>query len=119
MNKEQVYTSPKTYTDMSGNTRTFVDIDCDKKVTSAPMLDTTKEGHVSAVEKSVNEYRERLVQRITSISASYCPEKFWDFTIRGEAVTTITWNEDKLKDSAMETQKLREICVLLEKKINP
>ena len=63
------------------------------------------------------EYRADLLKRITDIPASLCPWPFRDFTNRGEEQKEITWNTDMLMDEGMETERLRQLTVLLENSI--
>lgn len=110
MNKKD-YTVPDTYSDMDGNTRTFTHIDCDKKLAVVVSLEDKDK-----ISKELVDYRYKLLERIISVSASLCPDAFHMFTLRGEQRKNVGWDEGIL---ALETtEKLRNLCVLLEKRNN-
>jgi len=64
------------------------------------------------------EYRDILIDRILSIPASYCPMIFTDYTVKGENFDVIKWNEDMLHDSGVPISQLRDLCVILENRVD-
>lgn len=103
--KSDHYTSAQSYTDLDGQSRQFTFVDHDRKV----MLDI-KSPPPKNWEK---DYKQELVLRITTISASICPTSFNDLTLRGDR-EKIEWNLDRLYDTGI--PKLRTICTILENK---
>jgi len=95
------------YTDNDGLSKQFTVIDHDKKPKISIRNDKPEENWEQ-------KYRESLMQRILSISASFCPSLYYEATVRGEGKKVITWNEDVL--NKMDINKLRTICVLTENK---
>ena len=93
------------YTDLNGMTKQFTVVDHDKK----PKIHFTSESEPFNME----EYRKLLVQRITDLPASICPDIFHDFTIRGDN-PVILWNEKMLNDNGVPISQLRDLCVLCE-----
>ncbi len=61
--------------------------------------------------------RKNLITKILSLPAVYCPEVFADFTVRGQDVTKVEWNEKMIRDPGMETQRLWDIRILTENRI--
>ena len=59
-------------------------------------------------------YRQNLLERIFSTSASLCPEIFTDFTVRGEGKEVIEWNQNMLIDQGTPVSQLRDLTVMLE-----
>lgn len=97
------------YTDIDGMTKQFTVIDHDKKTTISKNIQE-KEDFTSFF----SEYRKQLIDRILNVPASLCPEPFFDYTIRGEGVKTITWNNHMLKDEGSSIKTLRDLCIILE-----
>ena len=108
--KSKHYTAPDNYSDL-GQMRTFTHIDHDIKPRMSFNTDTTD------YKQFFKEYRNDLIVRITDCPAALCPWPFMDFTNRGEGSTVITWNTDMLIDAGMETERLRQLAVLLENAI--
>jgi hypothetical protein len=98
-----------TYTDVDGMTKQFTMIDHDTKTTIAS-------GISDKVDKDwQKKYKASLIQRITDLPASLCPEPFADYTVRGDT-KIITWNIDMLIDNGNPVNRLRDLCVMLENK---
>jgi len=62
----------------------------------------------------MDSYRKSLIERISNLPASICPEAFSDFTLRGEGRTHIEWDTDMLIDAGVPVDRLRELCTMLE-----
>jgi hypothetical protein len=99
------------YTDIDGMRKQFTVVDHDKKIQISSSLDERLPENWQA------EYRASLVKRIAEVPASLCHEWFYDFTLRGEGQTEITWNMDMLLDSGVPISQLRDICVILENRV--
>jgi hypothetical protein len=102
------------YTDMDGMSKQFTYIDHDKK----PMVSA----HVEKKDKKqmsqeASYYRTTVVNRILDISASLAPKEYQDFTIRGEGVKTITWNQKMLLNQGIDISRLRDLCTMLENRM--
>jgi hypothetical protein len=96
------------YTDMDGMSKQFTYIDHDKKTSISTGLAQVDPNF------SQTAYREELIKRITEMPASLCPGIFYDYTLRGEGKTTITWNMDMLIDRGVPLNQLRDLANLLE-----
>lgn len=99
------------YIDNDGMRKQFTTIDYDKKIKIAAGIPDKMDYATFFIE-----YRKELIQRILDIPASLCPDEFQDFTVRGEQVKIITWNNVMLNDKGLELDKLRILAVLLENK---
>lgn len=64
------------------------------------------------------DYRNELIHRVLCIPASLCPFEFVDFTLRGESQSVIKWNETMIQDAGFDINKLRELCVILENRMD-
>lgn len=95
------------YTDLDGMSKQFTYIDHDKKTINIGNSDSPEQGWQIR-------YREELIERITDISGSLCPEQFVDFTLRGSGRESIEWNVNMLKDEGFPTERLRDLCSILE-----
>lgn len=95
------------YTDIDGMSKQFTYIDHDKKTTVSTFIDVNEPFDQKA-------YRGSVIKRITDISASLCPSEFVDFTLRGQGRGEIEWNTDMLIDDGLPTNRLRELCAILE-----
>lgn len=100
-----------TYTDIDGMSKQFTYIDHDKKSKMSFFNNCAETRKWS--EKG---YKADLVERITELPASICPEIFCDYTIRGEGKRVVEWNTDMLIDAGVPTNQLRDLCTLLENK---
>lgn len=99
------------YTDNSGMAKQFTYVDHDVKTKISGFLGIDKK----QIQKDLSEYKQSLIERITSVSASLCPYDFDTFIIRGK---TIEWNTTVLNDAGMSVDRLRNLCTLLENKNN-
>ena len=97
------------YTDNDGMRKQFTMIDHDKKSTMFNPPGKPDENWQSKA-KAI------LIERISNISASLCPDIFIDFTIRGEGKSAIEWNMDMLLDAGTPLNQLRDLCTLVENK---
>lgn len=114
MAKSDYYTSSQGYTDDDNQLRNFTFIDHDRKTTVVG--EVTKE-EISQAKKELLDYREKTLESILAISASYCPQPFTDFLIRGEGHEVISWNETMLRDSGVPLNRLRDLQTLLNNRI--
>lgn len=107
------------YRDMEGNMKQFSSVDWDSKLTKN--MGVTTKGEYNEIRESLKDYRLDLIQRVLDIPASLCPLPFQDFTVRGESITKIPWNETMIKDPGLDISRLRDLCILLENRagINP
>jgi len=101
------------YVDGDGNTRQFTYVDHDIQPNLYPVI--TK-NEVEEAKKMVKEIREEYISYILSSPASLCPPMFTDYTVRGD-ISTIQWNEKMLRDEGVPLDKIRDIKILLEKRI--
>lgn len=108
--KSDHYTAAKNYTDLDGNTRSFDFVDHDIKAKISFL------GNEELPKDWAKEYRKDLIKRTLDISASLCPEEFYDFTIRGER-EKIIWNKVMLNDPGMSIDRLRSLVTLLENRL--
>jgi hypothetical protein len=102
------------YTDIDGHTKQFTYVDHDVKTS----ISTTKLSpeDKDALKDEVSRYRTNLILRILTLPPSMCPEIFQDFTIRGEDVENILWNETMIQDPGLPLQKLVDLKTFIEKK---
>lgn len=101
------FVTPNTYDDMEGHVKTFTHVDHDVKTT------------VRVDPEKVNpdwqaEWRADFLERIKAIPAAFCPEPYWDFTIRGESVQKVEWNMVMLSDEGVDWLKLRGLIAILD-----
>lgn len=96
------------YTDQDGMSRQFTMVDHDNK--SLVFSNTEK-----ADKEWDKKHRALLIERISKVSASICPEVFTDFVIKGDK-DKIEWNMDMLLDNGMPLKQLGHLCTLLENK---
>lgn len=97
------------YTDMDGMTKQFTYIDHDKKTTISA---NTGESYDKDWHKK---YRAYLLQRITDLPASICPEPFQDYTLRGDNPNNvIKWDTEMLTDNGTPITRLRDLATLIE-----
>lgn len=103
------------YVDQSGQTKQFTYIDHDVK----PSMSTTiiSKEEVNDIKRQLREYREDLIFRIVSLSASTTAPEFYQFTVRGDK-ETIEWNKAMLTDPGISIDLLRDICTLTERRNN-
>lgn len=104
--KRDQFVTPNTYDDMDGHVKTFTHVDHDVKVRVS----------VDPADYNVNwqaEWRADFFERIIEIPAAFCPEPYWDFTLRGENVKKVEWNETMLKDEGIDWLKLRGLIAIL------
>lgn len=109
-NNEVPHTSPKQYTDLNGNVRSFTVVDHDRRteVSSGKLNKPIEEVH-----KEMESHRENLIVKILALPASVCP-LFFNCTIRGE-VESITWNENLIR--SLPDDKLRDIHTIITNKL--
>jgi hypothetical protein len=107
--KDVPHTSPQNYRDLDGNMRTFTMVDHDPKTKiNVPLDDGTNPT------EELKKYRSRTIEKILSISASYCPTIFMDYTLRGENVGGIVqWNKVMLEDPGTPTDRLTQLYTLV------
>lgn len=105
--KRDQYVTPSHFDDMEGNVRPFTHIDHDVKTLVG--LDTE-----SPPENWRQIQRKDLQERILGQPAVYCPLEFQDYTVRGEDVQVVSWNEKMIKDQGFEIHKLRDLTIILE-----
>lgn len=96
-----------TYTDLNGMSKQFTVVDHDKK--------TTIHFNSEKISFNMSEYRYQLIDRILELPASIFPERFRDYTVRGDT-PVITWNETMLRNDGVPISQLRDLCVLCENK---
>ncbi len=102
------------YIDNDGMSKQFTYIDHDSKTKISGHLGINKE----KVKKDLSEYKISLIERIVNIPASLCPLEYDAFIVRGEGKVGITWNETMLNDPGLSTDRLRNLCTLLENRNN-
>lgn len=107
IHKDTPHRSPQNYTDLDGNSRTFTEIDMDKKTKISIPDDGTDP------KEELRKYRENLIEKILSKYAGYCPTVFIDYTIRGEGKMAIQWNENMLRDQGTSTDRLTQLYTLV------
>lgn len=108
------YNPPTNYEDLDGNLRTFTYRDFDKR--PIPMGGKITEEEAKEAKEGIKNYRTELQERILSLPASLCPFDYQDFTVRGEGKDTITWNQEMIKNEGLSLDRLRDICVIVEKR---
>lgn len=113
--KSEHYTSAQGYRDIDGLSKNFTFVDHDVK-TSVPTGQKLSEEEKSGLADEVARYRTNLILRILTLPPSMCPEIFWDFTIRGEDVEKIEWNDTMIQDPGLPIQKLIDLKTFIEKK---
>lgn len=102
------------YTDNDGMRRQFTYIDHDKKPTIAS--GKLEKGELEKIKRQLVDYKQSLIKRILGLPASICPWEFDDYVIRNENTPVILWNEVMLRDEGMSTDKLSQLCILLERR---
>jgi len=95
------------YTDVDGQSRQFTYVDHDPKVKIFLESDYDKDWQ--------SKYREDLISRILSISAVYAHEWHQEFVLRGQE--GIRWDEKAISDQGTPLMTLRDICVVLENRV--
>jgi len=104
--KRDQFVTPNTYDDMNGHVKTFTHVDHDVKTSvSLPNGDFDPDWQ--------SKWRADVFERITAIPAAFCPEPFWDFTIRGDTVSKVEWDQVMLKDEGLDWLKLRSLIAWL------
>lgn len=111
--KAQHYTSAKNYTDLDGLSRSFDFIDHDVKASTS----FYNGEDIEQVKKQMKDYRIELIDRILATPAATAPPEFYDFTLHGDR-PTIDWNKVMLEDAGLMIDKLRTICVIMERRNN-
>ena len=104
--KRDQFVTPNTYNDMNGDVKTFTHVDHDVKTTV----------RVDPSDYNPNwqaEWREGFLEEIKDIPAAFCPEHYWDFTIRGENVSKVEWDMKMLADEGVDWLKLRGLIAQL------
>jgi hypothetical protein len=114
--KSDHYNPPTNYKSIDGNMKTFTYVDHDKKTKIS--TSRTSEEEINRINKELADYKESLINEILSLPASLCPLTYHDFTIKGEGVKEIKWNEAMLKDPGMEIERLRTIKVMIENRMS-
>jgi|SRR6187402_100621 len=102
------------YVDNDGQRKQFTYIDHDPKTKISGLVSTDKDKE--AIKDSLSTYKKELVQRILDVPASLSPIEFYEFTVRGEGQSVITWNETMLRDEGITLNRLRDLCTILERR---
>lgn len=113
--KSDHYTSAKNYTDLDGQSKSFTFIDHDKKTKVSTGKVTKKE--LAAIKDANRAYKKFVIENILDIPASICPYEYQDFTVRGEGVSAILWNESMIRDEGLDIVKLTSLLNILENRL--
>lgn len=106
------------YTGRDGLTHQETILDWDKTLNTKISTTVITQPDGRKIRQQVVKYRLSLISRILSVPSALAGERYLDFVNRDFDTKTITWNEPMIKNEGLSLDNLRDMAVILEKRLD-